>query len=370
MKPLPTIITLFLIVLVVGGSLSYTAYVTNDIENTLTIGAVLPLSGPAAVWGESIQNGMELAQTELAAQGTPLKIVYEDSQGTSAAGVSAYRKLTTVDNVHLVVSVFSRVSVPLISLAEEDKIPLIMNIVSAKGVAAQSPYAFRFYSNERQYVDPHFDGTLTKEKYKNIAVLYVKDEYGESIREAIQDRAQAEGITIVSEESFAAGTTDFRTHLTKIKTTRPDALLFVGVVPPELINVLKQTKELDLDADFIEASNLLTLESMRTLDTANGALTTAFPFALGETGAEFKEHYTATYGNDPFFAAAFGYDLVMLAFEASNGNALAGDELVKNIHALKTFDSLNGPVKIQENGEINPPLYQTQIVNGELVRLG
>ena len=47
------------------------------------------MSGPSAIWGQSVQNGMNLALEDH----PELAVTYEDSKGTAADGVTAYQKL-------------------------------------------------------------------------------------------------------------------------------------------------------------------------------------------------------------------------------------------------------------------------------------
>ena len=335
------------------------------IEQPLKIGAILPLSGPAAWWGEQVRNGMDVAIQELAEQGMTIDTIYEDSKAQSAEGVTAYNKLNNIDDVDVVFSIFSRVSIPLVSLADEDNLPLIMSIVAAKDAPAKSMYAFRFYATSRQYADPHFD-SIDKEIYDKIAVLYVNDEYGTDINRVVLERAQEKGIEIVSTEAFDPGTTDFRTHLLKIKSKNPKALVFIGATPPETINSVQQMRELKLDVDFIETAPLLSAEPILKAvgEAAEGAITTAFPFTLEQTGSTFRQKYKMIYGEEPAIPAAFGYDMVKLVVKASNGKS--SEDLAQKIADLKQFESLNGPIDIQSTGEINPELYSVKIVDGKL----
>lgn len=358
-----TPIMMLMLVLVV-----LTGCAEQAVKQPLKIGAILPLSGPAAVWGENIRNGMLLAQQDLAQQGINVDIVFEDSQAKPDVGLTAFRKLKDVDGVNMVISAFSRVSVPLVPVSDAEKIPLMMTLVSAKGVAEQSPFSFRFYSNERQYVEPQV-AWMRLETLGEIAVLWINDEFGAAVHDVIVEQAALKGYSIVADEKYDPGATDFRTQLTKIKAANPKAMLFVGSTPPEVSNALKQFREMGIAAEFIENSAALSSPAaiQAAGPAAEGAITLAFPFSLGKTGGAFKERYQAAYNAAPNFGAAFGYDMVALVGKASGGKAMPGEELAQSIIAVKTFDSLNGPVMVQPNGEINPAIVPARIANGKLV---
>jgi branched-chain amino acid transport system substrate-binding protein len=340
----------------------------EKLEKPLKIGAILPLTGPAAIWGENIRNGMLIAQEDLAKQGITVDIVFEDSQAKPDVGLTAYRKLKDIDGVNMVISAFSRVSVPLVPIIDSDKTPLMMTLVSAKGVAEQSPYSFRFYSNERQYVEPQF-AWMTADKYPTVAVLWINDDFGAAVHEVILEQAKSKGIDTVADEKYDPNSVDFRTQLTKIKVKNPSAVLFVGSVPPEVSNALKQMREMGITADFIENSAALASPAARQAAgaAAEGAVTMAFPFSLGATGDAFKQAYKQRFNADPNFGAAFGYDMVKLVGQASQGKAMTGDALAQSIIAVQSFESLNGPVSILPNGEINPDIVPAVVSKGEII---
>jgi len=342
-------------------------YPSPQERNTIKIGAILPLSGPTSIWGESIKNGMEIAKQELALEGINIEIIYEDSKGDAKEGVSAYQNLR-LKNVDIIVTALSRVSIPLISLSDEDKIPLIMTLTSAKAVSEQSPYAFRFYADEKGYADAHLDNFETGD-YNTMGLLYLNDDYGVSVAEHIKNKVKEKHIQIIAEENYNPGTTDFRAELSKIKSENPEMIMFVDGAPIEAINIVKQYKELNIEIQLYEASTVLSYESTREQTPSEGIYTSVFPFFIDNIGLKFKERYKEEYNLEPSFGAPFGYDIVMLVGKATNGKKVNGKQIADNILNLKTIDSLNGELEIKPDGEINPILFSAKIVDGKLVRL-
>jgi len=349
-------------ILILAGVIIYVNDQKQPKDDVIKIGAILPLTGATAQYGESLRDGMELAKEELVKKGLNLEIYYEDSAGDPKQAVSAYQNLKLKD-IDIIVSALSRSSMALVPIVNNDKIPLIMTVVSAK--MEKTPYVLRFYPNDTGYADAHFS-VINTTKYKKISVLYVNDEFGISLKDAINQNAKEKGVQVVYEEDFEPGTKDYRTILLKVKETSPDAVMVVGASPAEIIGPLKTMKELEINADFFEIATALSIKSVRSQTDTEGAYTTAFPFVLNKSGNEFKEQYTKKYREEPFFAAPFGYDIVNLISEATKGEKVSGEELLNKIYALKTFNSSNEIVEIKENGEINPALYSVKIVNGEL----
>lgn len=337
-------------------------------QDFIKVGAILPMTGSAAFWGEAMKEGMEMALTDLNREKINLKIIYEDSQADAKLGLSAYNKLKDIDKVDVVVSLSTRVSIPLIPLATEDKTPLIMTVVSGKGLADESRYSIRYYPDETGYAIPHLN-KIIKSEYQKIALLYLNDDYGSSVAEVIKADLNNKGIEITSEEKFSLGQTDFRTSLIKIKDKKPDAVMFVGAVPAELVSVLSQFRELKIDAKFFECNSLLTMSSVQKAvgENSEGVYTLAFPFTIGMTGQDFMQKYKLKYGKRPFYGPAFGYDIIMFIDSVSKGGSIRGEQFISNMEHLEEINTLNGLVKVKSNGEINIPMYSRQIQNGQLV---
>jgi len=94
-------------------------------EETIKIGAILPLSGKYGYIGGYMAEGLEMAKDEINSSGSvngrKLEIVYEDSLADTKTGISAYQKLARIDGVNVVFTTISGVSLGIAPLAEEDK---------------------------------------------------------------------------------------------------------------------------------------------------------------------------------------------------------------------------------------------------------
>jgi ABC-type branched-subunit amino acid transport system substrate-binding protein len=76
-------------------------------KEPIKIGAILPLTGEAAVWGENVKTGIELAKEGInkkgGINGRKIEVIYEDGQCDSKTGVSAVQKLITVDKFQVII---------------------------------------------------------------------------------------------------------------------------------------------------------------------------------------------------------------------------------------------------------------------------
>src|SRR3974390_3025424 len=84
-------------------------------QETLKIGVIADLSGAAAVWGQAVQGGVELAAKETNAAGGlkvggktyKLEVIAYDDQYQAAKAVTAANRLIDQDGVKFIMGTFS-----------------------------------------------------------------------------------------------------------------------------------------------------------------------------------------------------------------------------------------------------------------------
>ncbi len=273
-----------------------------------TVGAILPLTGAASLWGETVKNGMELALENK----TGIKVLYEDSKSTAVDGISAYNLLQT-KKVDLTVSELSLVAVPLSKLALEKKQPLLVSLVAAKSSSIVNDYTTRYYTDPTNYATPAFSDSISPViSAKKIALLTRNDDLGNSVKDKIIELAKLNNKEIVSAESFVPAEKDFNTVILKAKASGADVFIFVASTPGEALGIVKAASQLKLGMPIVESSAVFA-----DLDTRKQAgnisfYSTSYDFSLPDRAVEFKAAYQAKFGKAPNFGSAFGYDLVNL----------------------------------------------------------
>jgi len=343
------VLVLALVFLVISPNQNANFLASQNTNENVTIGAVLALSGPSAIWGESVKKGMDLALLNH----PNLTVIYEDSKGTAADGVSAYQKLK-LEEPDIFVSALSIVSVPLASLAKEDKKVMIITQSAANNITNE--YAFRYYTDANHFATPSFESDDSPLKnVKKIAVVYRNDEYAKSVASKIQELSAMQGKEIVFIESYTPNETDFSTILLKTKEANPEALLFVPTPPSESLAILKKVSEMDWNITTVEVSNVQSDPATQAKAPKMTFYTNQFAFSISGNSEEFKEKYKAKFGKEPNFVAAFGYDIV---------NLIASCPKEKMKECLESLDSVTGVTGTATNivnNDIVLPMYLEKV---------
>lgn len=114
----------------------------------IRIGAVLPLTGSLAPYGQWAQNGLELARDELnrtrGTSGQRIAILIEDSISSPKDAVSAFRKLITVDRVPVVIGfIGSSEALACAPIANATKTVLFSSGAASPDLTGSGDYVFR-----------------------------------------------------------------------------------------------------------------------------------------------------------------------------------------------------------------------------------
>jgi len=221
---------------------------TSTTKEPIKIGAILPLTGTAAPNGIYQKNGIDLAIDEINSNGgingRKIEVIYEDSKNDPAEGVSVFNKIVNTErNVHAIVVFGSGVSNPLIPIANEKKINLLLTAVALPGITDRSEYAFRFFPNENDDAGTMISCLENKfPEIDKLAFLYVNDEFGVSALKAFENRFKGE---LVIKEAYGKSDTDFRTIVTKVKYSNAKGVYISGYTSSGVL-LIKQLREADI----------------------------------------------------------------------------------------------------------------------------
>ena len=144
------------------------------------------------------------------------------------------------------------------------------------------------------------DFAINKLNIKKIAVLYVNTDYGVGNKDIFMKEYKTKGGNVLFSEGFEQGETDFRSHLTKIKRARVEAVYIIGV--GENGYILKQAKEMGLKVQFLSTVGIEGPDVWKIAgESANGVIYTVQNFdpESSQKAANFQKNYFAKIQSRP-----------------------------------------------------------------------
>ncbi|MDD5148329.1 MAG: ABC transporter substrate-binding protein [Candidatus ainarchaeum sp.] len=339
-------------------------------EQKIKIGALVPLSGNSAIYGESARSGAELAAGQINAaggiSGQKLEVVFEDSKGDAKEALSAFEKF---ENVPAEITMISGVVLAVAPLAEKQKI-VLMNI-GAKNPAISQAGGFVFSNIPNSEFDEKVFAGFVKNNLgiSKVALLNGNNDYGIATSKTFEKFFTEIGGTIAAKESYENNATDFRTQLTKIKEANPEGIFLVGY--QEQGNLLKQAYELGINAKWLAPEGFAQPVIVETAGTAAERVIYHAPEFNPDSNKEpsktFFEEYRKKFGKQPDIYAANAYDAVRLFAQAIQEAGNNSEKIKEWLYNVKDWPSVTGNTSFDKNGDVIKPIQIMTVKNGEFV---
>lgn len=256
MKRIIGVLTLIALLVVAGCTSTPTGNVTGPKKEDIKIGLLLPLTGEAASWGQNALAGITLATNKVNAKGgingQKIKLIAEDD-GCSPDSVSAIQKLINVDQVTAILGpICSAAAGPAVPIAQQNGVPTVMVAASAPDLTKTGDFIFRVYPSDAFQGKEGAEFIFNKLGNKEVAVVYVQNDWGEGIKNVFIQHFESLGGKVVYEAGVTQAATDLRTELTKIENSGAEVLYF-PVYPNNGLAGFKAAKEMGLDLTIVGA---------------------------------------------------------------------------------------------------------------------
>ena len=217
-------------------------------EAPFKIGVMESLTGPGETYGTVANQAKQMALDEINAaggiNGRRLELVVEDSGCTAKDAVAAYRKLTEVDGVKIILGTScSSAMLGAAPLAEADGVILFSGLASNPDIANAGDYIFRTQISDIQ-VGIDTGDLLWADGVRSLATITETTDYAEGVRRTSVARFEERGGSVVAAERYTSDTADFRPQLTKLFASNPDALHLAPQSEFAAGAMIKQAREL------------------------------------------------------------------------------------------------------------------------------
>ena len=333
----------------------------KGLSGEIPIGVVLPLTGPlAAPYGLPMQRGFELAREEINNPGKlgDAKIIFitEDDQGTVKNAIDGYNKLIRQDGVPVILGPANSSQVrEAFPIAQQNRVVAISSLSSASGLSAIGDFNFRISLATDVLVPTGIRITQEKLGYTKVATIYDDiDLYSTDSNKVVREALTANGVEILTTETYQTGETDFSTQLTRIKESNPDAI-FISALVPEMIKIMIQARQLGIPTDVpLIVPDLTKDEVTAAGDATEGAITFTSWVSTADTSGNqaFVQNYRTKYGAEPSPWAAQSYvALYILAEAIANAQSTDATTIRDVLANTKNFDTVLGKFTFNAVGD-------------------
>ncbi|ROQ90224.1 ABC transporter substrate-binding protein [Desulfosoma caldarium] len=339
---------------------------------SVKIGLLAPLTGPAAADGASVNNAVQLAVEKVNKGGGLLGkhvelVVYDDrADGKEAVGLA--QKLIQQDRVVGVVGgSYSTPSRAVAPIFQEEGIPFIAAYAVHPDITTAGDYCFRngflgmVEGRGAAYV------AVNKLKAKKIALLVSDNDFGRTLAAGFKEylAKNAPSVELVYEQAYPFKEQDFKPYLASIKEKSPD-LIFASGYYFQTGPIVSQARELGITATIFGEEGA---DSPKFLEIA-GKAAEGFLIVTNLNRddprpevQEFLKVYRERYRIEPDMVGASAYDAFMILCDAiRRAGSTDGPAVKKALGATNNFNGLTGTIQgFTTNGEVVKDV-QVQIV--------
>lgn len=331
--------------------------VASAAAEPVRVGVLVGTSGASAQIGNWTNRGVEIAVEQLnkAANEERFTIISEDSEYKAQKGLEGFNKLTTVDNIQVLIGSGSAVLPTIAPLADQREI-VVMN------VGAQSPAMAgigKFTFSVLQLADFDIE-VMAKYAYdlgmQKGAILYLSNDIGKSNSVEFVKQFEGLGGKITASESFRATDTNYGPQIAKIAAGQPDFVYLVGDVDV----AAAATRQIKAMMPKVQILTYGGMESQNFLNAAGPAAegmlytqTDFDPNSGDPTMAALAEQYKAKYNEDlssPF--VGYAYDAMMIVADALDLSQETGEPLRAAIMEKRNFPGVTGAVSFRDDGTV------------------
>lgn len=287
---------------------------------TIKVGAIASLTGPAGEQGRNWAEGAQLAAQELSDSNRTVQIILEDDQTQPERVAIAFQKLTQIDHVQaLIAGTWDYLGEAVYPLAQRAHIALItpsnpFEILSPN--AQKNPFIFSnglSLQSESEVIKQFF----TSQKVQTVGIIYPNLPFGQLHAEMIKKLVAELNLKISFDLEFpveGAYQDSLKLGAIKARDSNPD-VIFAVLDYNGIDLITKEFKRLGA------TSKILTTQHLdRAFEFSNDPERYKNMYAVYPklSSSKFEESYQKKFGHPPHVYAAQGYDACKFLVELIN----------------------------------------------------
>ena len=227
--------------------------------SSVKIGCILPLSGPYALYGREILNGIELGMgISKGSEGDQgLELVIRDTKGSIEDTVAGIEDLVQKERVMAIMGpLASATATAAVKKAQELGVPII-TFTQKDGITREGDMVFRNYLTPSKEVEAVVNKSIKEMGMKRFGIFYPDNTYGRFMMNLFWDKVEELGGQITAVESYKMDDTDFTDGIRKM----------VGLYYPMAESTIQKLKKMKMIGNEKEGLGNHEEEIEKSVDT-------------------------------------------------------------------------------------------------------
>jgi branched-chain amino acid transport system substrate-binding protein len=320
-------------------------------EDTIKVGAILAVTGPASNLGAPEARTLEMLVEDINAKGgiigKKVELIMKDSGGSPEKAVSFAKQLIEEDKVFAIIGPStSGETMAIKSLVEDGKTILLSCAAAEVIVNPIGKYVFKVAPKD-SYAAMKIFQQMKKMQISKIGVLSSNTGFGKAGKEQLEKLAPENGIQILISEVYDKSATDLTAEVTKLKAKGVQALVNWSIEPAQAI-VVKNARQIGMTVPIFQSHGFANITYCRMCGpSAEGVIFPASRIIVADLLPDkhpqksvvqaYKKAYETKYSEDVSTFGGHAYDALMILARAIREGGYDREKVRTSIEHIKGF---------------------------------
>ena len=323
---------------------------------TIKLGWMGSLTGDQAAYGTCESQTLKMLVEDKNAAGgilgKQIELICYDTKGDAQEAVNVAKRLCAQDKVSAIIGPnASGQCIAIQSVLDEYHVSDMSTVATNEKVTVQDG-VLKEYNFRVCFLDPQqgkIAATFVSENlgFDNAAILYdVNDDYAQGLKDNFIKVFEAKGGTIVAEEGYNSGDTDFTAQLTKIKEANP-SIIFTPIFYQDFINIHKQARTLGMEIPMLGGDGCASEVLFDAADAVDGSYVINHVSLVDPSGDAYRAKYSEKYNGAKMELNGYmANDAFLLWCAAVEKAGSADPEAIAKAYCEVEVDGMAGHIKI------------------------
>ncbi len=319
--------------------------------DTIKIGAILAVTGPASFLGAPEAKTLEMLVEEQnkkgGIKGKKIELIIKDTAASPEKAFSFAKQLIDEEKVFAIIGPStSGETMKIKNVAEEGKTILLSCAAAEVIVKPVAKYVFKTPQNDSFAIIKIFQ-QMKKMNISKVGVLSSNTGFGNAGKAQIEKLAPEHGITILVNEVYDKAATDLTAEVTKLKAANAEAIVNWSIEPAQSI-VIKNARQIGLKIPIFQSHGFGNIKYVEAAgEAAEGVIFPAGRLLIADTLtkghpqksvlSKYKKDYETRFKEEASTFGGHAYDafiILMNAIEKAGTDKEAVRSAIENLKGV------------------------------------
>lgn len=317
-------------------------------KDVFRVGAIVPLTGPLADYGEAVRRGFEFARHDYPERFSKVEFVYQDSAYDGKTAVTALQSLMTRQNIDLYYTWGVSPNEAVLPVTHARKLPVIAE-TSLKSSVVGRPLSIRA-APTGEMTAKVIAAHLATRGYRSIGILLVDIPYYRDIVESLQRNLEPSGVSVEVMDTFSPEASDFKSTITKLRSRGYDSI-GVFLLNDQVVTYYRQAHTLQFDVQSFGAA----IHDSQQLITRAGKGAEGALFVGYDVVPDFQSRWLREFHDDSRVGSgANAYDTALMIadlFGDGRSAGLSSEETIARFSTISDRRGVSGDFRFAETAD-------------------